>query len=104
MTRDKLTELLKSTGFDVAFYSFSAPPKPPYIAYTLTENHSGSDFENLIVETSYHVELYVDVNNLAAEKKLDNLLNFASFHKTITFIAQTELFLVSYDFEIITKS
>lgn len=103
MTKHQLNTLLKTTGFPVVFHHFKKPQQSPYITYLATENQHGSDEENLIIDASYRVELYVSAKDLKLEKKLDDLFSFVEFEKDITFIEETELYLISYEFDITYK-
>lgn len=104
MTLQELTTLLKSTGYPVAYSSFSSPPTIPFIAYMCdNEEIDGSDFSNDIVTRDYRVELYTNKKDLQAEQKLEQVLNFVHFSKTETKIETEKLFQIAYEFEITSK-
>ena len=104
MTRKELHTLLKSSGYSVGHIEFSKPQKPPYIAYTIDgEEQRGSDFQNLIKETSTRVELYTEYNDSEAEGKLDEILSFTAFSKDRVKISEERLLMTIYEFDEISK-
>lgn len=81
MTVLELVNILKATGFPVAYSHFIATeenpaPDPPFICYLLPET------DNLMADNkTYHkisnvdIELYTDFKDFEVEEKLEELLN-----------------------------
>lgn len=70
----EIFELLKTTGYPVAYHHFKSPPSIPFITYVDngTSNFMADDsvFGKI---NNIDVELYTDKKDVAAEKKLEDL-------------------------------
>lgn len=109
MTVLELVNILKSTGYPVAYYQFkntkkSPAPDPPFICYVFpdTENFHADD-------TVYHdiqdvdIELYTDIKDFEAEKRIEDLLkaNDIPFEKVESYIEKEKFFQILYEVRLI---
>lgn len=78
MTQAELFQLLKSTGYPVAYNQFKKPQKAPFIAYVNTgRDIIGADDAAWVKTNSYRVELYTEGKDLDAENALETVLDRA---------------------------
>jgi hypothetical protein len=97
--------LLESTGMKVAEELFFKPPAFPYIVFSQSSSYGGADLFNCISNRSINVELYSDVINRDAEKKIEDSLNEKAieFKKDRTWIDSQGFFQTVYDFNLLEK-
>lgn len=100
---ERIRELLETTGFPVAYYSFpeeEAPPLP-FICYLV----SGSN--NFLADGAvYHkidrlqVELYTEVKDPSAEDAVEEALASFVWEKTETYIDSEKCYQILYEIEV----
>ncbi len=77
MTLIELVQLLRATGYPVAFSHFNeGPPSIPFITYLTPEDdtfHADNKTYTKIINAD--IELYTDKKDLAAEQTIESLLN-----------------------------
>jgi hypothetical protein len=104
MTLAELYTALKATGYPVAYSHFSASPTIPFITYLVAYS------SNLIADNKVHhkvdnvnIELYTNKKDLAAELKLETVLdsNEIPYQTTETFIESEGLFQKIYEVRMI---
>lgn len=96
----EIKNLLDTLGYPVAYRSFKTAQAPPFIVYY--EDHS----ENFYADSGVYqkksviiVELYTDTKNPDLESSIEAL--FETWSKAESYIPDEELFLVSYEFEVV---
>jgi hypothetical protein len=101
LTLAELYDLLKSTGYPVAYSHFTAEnaPSPPFITYRVEE--SANFFADNLIHKKIHniaIELYTDKKDLAAEAALEAVLdsNGITYETIETWIQTEELFQKTY--------
>ena len=109
MTLSDIYTILKVTGYPVAYSHFTATtnnplPTPPYITY-LSAYSSNLKADNMVYEKidNLQIELYTNKKDLAAEKKLEDLLdqNEIAYESTETWIDSEQLFQKIYEVRLI---
>lgn len=76
MTLSKLVQILRATGYPVAFSHFEETPTIPFITYR--EDYSSNfhaDNRTYIPIKTINVELYTDRKDLIAEQTVETVLN-----------------------------
>lgn len=106
MTLLEVIQKLESTGFPVAYGSFTAHEmktmSPPYIVYIIpSESQRGADEINLISEQLINIELYTLKKDFQLEKIVDSLFNCIEFEKSGAFINDIGLYRELYQINII---
>ncbi|MFS0783552.1 hypothetical protein [Bacillus sp. 1P06AnD] len=108
MTLAELKKILDATGFPVAYSHFTATetkpiPSPPYICY-LTPYTSNFKADNRVYKkiNNVQIELYTSKKDLAAEAKLEDLLDANDFpyDPIEVFIESENLFQRIYEIKI----
>ncbi|KLR75272.1 phage protein [Geobacillus sp. T6] len=99
----KLTELddmLKATGFPVAYSHFSKPQKPPFITYVVaySSNFDADDQVYHEIE-NIQIELYTTKKDFAAEEKVKAVLdaNNLVYETSETYIPSEKLYQKVYE-------
>ncbi|SDC06194.1 hypothetical protein SAMN05421737_10573 [Shouchella lonarensis] len=100
----ELANILRGTGYPVAYLQFKSTPSIPFIVYyTEGSNHFYAD--NSVRKRTYDVtvELYTDTKKLAAEEKLENTLlaHGLPFSDVEVFIEKENLYLKKYQIGVI---
>ena len=104
MTLAEFKKILDATGYPVAYSHFSGPQNPPFICY-LVDNEP-----NLIADNKVHhkisdvsIELYTKKKDLAAESKLESLLdeNELPYEPYQIFIESENIFQKTYEVRLI---
>lgn len=100
MTLSELYNLLKQTGFPVTYSHFTSAQATPYITYLVA--YSSNIFADNKVHkkvSNVQVELYTTKKDLAAESKLEEVLdaNELPYQSTETFIPSENLFQKIYE-------
>lgn len=76
MTLQELKSILDQTGYPVAYNHFNSEPTVPFLVYRLP---SSSHFiaDNVVYHNieDIEIELYTNKKDLAAEKKIEDVLN-----------------------------
>jgi len=77
MTLVELVQILRATGYPVAFSHFEgAPPSIPFITYTTPSDDTfHADNKTFSRTINVDIELYTRIKDLAAEKKIEDLLD-----------------------------
>lgn len=105
----ELKEILETTGFPVAYSHFEESennplPYPPFICYlaAFSANFSADNYIFKAIEV-VQIELYTDKKNLAAEAKIEAVLNEHElpFSTTELFIDSEDLFQKIYEVRVI---
>lgn len=99
-----LEDQLKTTGIPVAYHHFDVEEavEPPFICYLLPRSDNfaadGVVYHRI---SEVNVELYTDKKDLAAEQKVEHVLDSAGFfyNKTETWIQSEQLYAVIFNFE-----
>ncbi|WP_437629275.1 hypothetical protein [Clostridium paraputrificum] len=109
MTLQELNEVLKGTGYPVAYSHFTSNPKnplpsPPYITY-LCPYSSNFMADNKVYKRvdNVQIELYTVKKDLEAEKKLEDILdkNDIAYEATEEWIESEKLFQKIYEVRLI---
>ncbi|CAI3193100.1 hypothetical protein [Clostridium neonatale] len=109
MTLNDIYTILKATGFPVAYSHFTATPNnplptPPYICY-LSAYSSNFAADNKVYKEidNLQIELYTVKKDLAAEKKIKDLLdeNEIAYNSTETWIEDEKVFQKIYEVRLI---
>jgi hypothetical protein len=109
MTLTELVQILKATGYPVAYSHFKNTPEnpipnPPYIVY-LEAPSSNLHADNKVYKhgKNVQVELYTDKKDLVAESTLEALLdeNEFSYETTEIWIESEKLFQKTYEMGLI---
>lgn len=104
MTLQELNNILKSTGYKVAYSHFNTPVKAPFITYLI------SNSENFIADNKVYkkidnikIELYTSIKDLQAEEKLEKLLdeNEMPYECSEEWIEKEKVFQRIYEVELI---
>lgn len=101
MTLEQLHELLKSTGFPVAYGYFSEKQQFPYILYRVTySNNFGAD--NRVYQKNSHiqVELYTKLKDQHAEGKTEQALSSLFWEKSEEYIDSEKCYQILYEIEV----
>lgn len=109
MTLTELVQILKATGYPVAYSHFKATesnpaPNPPFITYLeFDSSNFHADNKTYKQVRNINVELYTDKKDLEAEKKIEDLLdaNDISYESSTTYIESQDLFQKIYEFGVI---
>lgn len=101
----KLLEILKTAGFPYAYDHFAEgeSPEPPFVCFLLPRSDNFSADGTVYHKISVvRVELYTDLKNPRAEKKLEDALDAGGifYNKTETWIESERLYEVLYQFEL----
>lgn len=100
MILQELNNILKSTGYKVAYSHFNTPVKAPFITYFI------SNSENFIADNKVYkkidnikIELYTNIKDLQVEEKLEKLLdeNDIAYETDETWIESEKLFQKIYE-------
>lgn len=96
---------LETTGLKVAEERFLKPSPLPYIVFLESTDVGGADFRNCIANRDISVELYSGKIDVAAELKIEALLNEKSieYKKNRTWIDSEKFFQTVYDFNLVEK-
>ncbi len=76
MTLPELAQKLKALGYPVAYSHFKSAQEPPFICYLVVDGDTFSADNKVLSKITYvDIELYVNIKDLAAEKKIEDMLN-----------------------------
>ncbi|WP_124728805.1 hypothetical protein [Staphylospora marina] len=104
MTLPELVQVLKATGFPVAYSHFSATPSIPFITYTeIGSNNFHADNKTYQQIRRVHIELYTDKKDLQAEATLEALLEAheLAYETSEAYIDSEQLFQKVYEIEVV---
>ena len=103
MTLVELKKLLDQTGYPVAYSHFSSAPSVPYICYLFIDSENFFADNTVFVEgANIDIELYTSKKDLAAEKKLKDILlaNGITFEQNEIYIESEDLFKNTFEVEL----
>ena len=104
MTLVQLYNLLKATGYPVAYSHFTSPQAPPFIVY-LVSYSSNFIADNKVQQRidNVQVELYTNKKDLQAEQRLEQIFydNEISWDSTESYIESEQLFQKIYEVRLI---
>lgn len=101
---EELLQILSETQIPFAYHHFAEgeSPEPPFICYLLPgSNNFSADGKVYYKINEVHIELYTDCKDLAAEQKLEDVLDEHGifYNKSETWIESERLYEVLYMFE-----
>ncbi len=101
---EELLQILNETEIPFAYHHFAEgeSTEPPFICYLLPgSNHFSADGKVYYKINEVHIELYTDCKDLAAEQKLEDVLDEHGifYNKSETWIESERLYEVLYMFE-----
>lgn len=101
---EELLQILNETEIPFAYHHFAEgeSPEPPFICYLLPgSNHFSADGKVYYKINEVHIELYTDCKDLAAEQKLEDVLDEHGifYNKSEIWIESERLYEVLYMFE-----
>lgn len=101
---EELLQILNETEIPFAYHHFAEgeSPEPPFICYLLPgSNHFSAAGKVYYKINEVHIELYTDCKDLAAEQKLEDVLDEHGifYNKSETWIESERLYEVLYMFE-----
>lgn len=100
MTLAELNNILKATGYPVAYSHFKDPQTPPYLCY-LVAYSSNFIADNRVYQKidNVQIELYTTKKDLAAEAKVEQVLddNEIPYQPTETWLESEQLFQRIYE-------
>ncbi|MGM0807530.1 MAG: hypothetical protein ACQET8_22755 [Bacillota bacterium] len=104
MNLPELNNLLKATGYPVAYSHFANTPTIPFITYLEAySSNSFADNKTFHKVKNVQIELYTNKKDLAVESKLESILdsNSVPYDSTETFIESENLFQKIYEVRMI---
>lgn len=101
---EELLQILNETEIPFAYHHFAEgeSTEPPFICYLLPgSNHFSADGKVYYKINEVHIELYTDCKDLAAEQKLEDVLDEQGifYNKSEIWIESERLYEVLYMFE-----
>lgn len=101
---EELLQILNETEIPFAYHHFAEgeSTEPPFICYLLPgSNHFSADGKVYYKINEVHIELYTDCKDLAAEQKLEDVLDEHGifYNKSEIWIESERLYEVLYMFE-----
>lgn len=105
----EIDSLLEKIGLPVAYQHFKPyknkpVPDPPYLVWYVDDGEQfGSDDKNFLKRETVTFEFYSRVKDRNTEQKIEKVLNSYRFDKWEEYDKSEKLFVVSYEFEIISK-
>lgn len=106
MTQAQLQVALDTSGYPTVYGSFKEPTKPPYIVFIRPSNENVSSDKKVHGKfQNYNVELYTKKKDLAAEKKLEDILGVIDpeYDTLETYIDTEKMYMVTYSITIFEK-
>ncbi|MED5102439.1 hypothetical protein P9858_20115 [Niallia circulans] len=108
MTLNELKLLLNQVGYPVTYSHFTPTkekpmPSPPYICYLFVDSENFFADDTVYLEgANIDIELYTSVKDLAAEKKLKDVLlaNGITFEQNEVYIKEEGLFKNTFEVEL----
>ena len=97
MTRDEIFSRLKTLGLPVAYREFKNPAELPFIAYYIeSEEFSGSDYENLIIDRILVIEFYSITKDDKTEQNIEELFTEFEISKDEEWIDSEAMLQITY--------
>ena len=108
MTHNEIVEMLEEAGLPLAYDHFAEgeAPELPYILYLVPEsNNFAADNYAYFKINEVHIELYTDRKDLAAEQKVEAVLDRHGifYNRSETWIESEQLYEVLYFFDMEVK-
>lgn len=104
MTLQELNNILKLTGYEVAYSHFNSPKKLPFITYLVSDS-TNLMADNKVYKKIYNIniELYTNIKDIQAEKILEDLLdeNDIAYETSEIWIEKEKLFQKIYEVRLI---
>ncbi len=104
MTLVELKQLLDQTGYPVTYSHFNNDaPSVPYICYLFVDSENFFADDTVYLEgANIDIELYTSKKDLAAEKKLKDVLlaNGITFEQNEVYISEEKLFKNTFEVEL----
>lgn len=103
MTLNEIYDRLKATEYPVAYNHFEQAQKPPFVAYlVLGTSNIGADDSVYQMVSKIRIELYTDYKDMAAEAKVEKVLDDAGifYNKTEVWIQEESMFQILYESEV----
>lgn len=104
MTQAELYQELSKIGYPLAYSHFSEYQETPYMIYLFSYSSDLiADNRNYKEISNFSIELYTDIKDLAAEKKVEDKLKELelSYYKSETWIESEKVFQILYEVQII---
>lgn len=104
MTLPELVQILKATGYPVAYSHFSSTPSIPFITYVeIDSSNFHADNKSYKKIRNINVELYTNKKDLQAEETLEALLdaNDLPYQTSEAYIESEQLFQRIYQLGVI---
>lgn len=99
-----LEQILKETGYPVAYNHFEVKKKPPYIAFYETEsNNVMADNTHYCDIVGVNIELYYLKKSKTVEKRLEDILDKYDiiYQKKEIFIDSEKIYMMLYETEVV---
>lgn len=103
MNLSELNDILKTTGYPVAYYQFKTSPSIPFICYLVTgSNNFSADNKVLAKSDLIDIELYTEKKDIQAESNLEKVLDNACifYEKNENYIEKENMFQIVYSISI----
>ena len=101
MTLSELGSLLETTGYPVAYRSFSTTKTPPFICYLVAySNNFSADGKVFAKAEHIQVELYTDKKDQIAEARVENALSGFFWQKTEIYLQSEAIYQIIYEIEV----
>lgn len=103
MTLESLYNMLKKTGYPVAYRFFAERQEPPYLCYLVAyTNNQSADNATWKKINHIQIELYTKNKDLNAEKKIEDLLTEAGlfFNAEEAYIDTEKVYQRIYEIEV----
>lgn len=93
--------LLKTTGYPVAYRAFKTAQTLPFICYLVAySNTIPADGEVYLKNDIVQIELYTANKDIAAEEKLEAVLSSLFYTKTEDYIDTEKIYKITYEIEV----
>lgn len=97
-----IKEMLKNTGYSVAYRFYKSKPEIPYIVYFAEDRNIAADGKVYHKFKRITVELYTEIKDTVAESKVEEILDNKEifYEKEENYIDEEEMYQIIYQFEI----
>ncbi len=101
MHLNNVYNLLKTTGFPIAYRAFKTPQTPPFICYLVAYSKTiPADGEVYLKSDVVQIELYTSKKDLVAEEKLEAAISSLFYTKTEDYISTEKIYKITYEIEV----
>lgn len=106
MTYKEVSQMIRGTGLQYAYYSFptdQAPPLPYVVYFYPNRNDMMADDENYVRVETLIVELYTETKDFDTEGTIETAFtnNHITYDKTETFINSENMYQCYYETQIV---